>query len=520
MNTKIKNSRKKIGLKISILGAIATTFAFSACEKFLEEKPSKTSALVVTTTDQLEALLNEYKTFYSEQNRTAIFSTDDFEMNSTLYKARPTTFNMALIQFSFWDIKDLPWDTRDVYWSNEYKKIFTANMVLSYLDQVSGSETDKAILKADAHFIRAYSYFQLANTYCLPFTEQNRNELGLPIKQTTSFEELDERRPLHEVYALIENDLNEALKTTLPLNQNGVNRSWRLNKAAANGLAARYYLVLGNYQKSLDFANESLKNNSSLMDYNTEMSYGRSSNFVINPGKPDESRVTLEYPRTHNNRLDVDLTDAINWKELSYLRYLDHSSWWYIPSPDLLALYDKKNDLRYKYHIVENYSYDRTLTNPAYSYPGYVAFYKNAILSGITTAEMLLIRAECQARLGLFNEAMGSINTLRAKRMTPGEWVNLVASNKEEAIKKILEERRRELPFTQRWFDVRRYNHNEYTADDVVLSKEFYPYNATNVDVSGAIKTYTLPKGSRRYATPIPQTEIISSQGRIIQNTY
>lgn len=512
-----KLSIYKIALA-SLLGV--TALGLTSCEKFLDEKPSKTSSLVVKNTDQLFALLNEYKTFYKEPNSAAIFSTDDYHVSKNLFDARPATFGLINIQFALWDKDYVAQDTRGTYWSNEYTKIFTANLVLSALDQVSGSDSDKATLKADAHFIRAYSYFQLANTYCLPFTEQNRDELGLPLKQSTSFEELDERRPLHEVYALIESDLQEALKTTLSLRQGEQQRHWRSNKAAVNGFAARYYLTRGDYQKALDFAEKSLEDNNALMDYNTDMSYGRSANVIVGTGTPQQKTVTLQFPRTHDNRIEFDLTDITRWRELSYMRFLDHGSWWYVPSQELLALYNQEHDLRFKYHVVEDYSYDRGLINPAYSYPGYVAFFKNALISGITTAEVLLIKAESLARLGRVDDAMTAINTLRAKRLEPGSWVNLSATNQADAIKMVLEERRRELPFTQRWFDLRRLNHNDYDADDVVLTKEFYPYTASVVDRTAPSIRYTLPKGSRRYATPIPETEIISSQGRIVQNKY
>ena len=94
--------------------------------------------------------------------------------------------------------------------------------------------------------------------------------------------------------------------------------------------------------------------------------------------------------------------------------------------------------------------------------------------------------------------------------MKPGPWVDLVATGKDDAIKKVIEERRREMPFVQRWYDLRRYNNNDDPNDDVVLTRTFYPYNASNVLFNEPVKTYTLPKNSRRYATPLPKTEIIS----------
>lgn len=508
--------------KYSLLVCFAVIANLTACNKvddFLEEAPSKTTSLVVTTTDQLNALLNNYATIFSaEGNRTAIYGTDDFGLTSTLYSAGTSAWTLAAVEFSLWDINYLPDDTREGFWSGEFRKIFYANMVLEYVDKVTGPDADKAALVADAHFIRAYSYWELANTYCLPYTDANKNEAGLPIKLSISFEEPFVRQPLFKVYELIESDLTEALKTTIPLVQNGVARHWRANKAAVNGFAARYWLNRGNYQKANEYADAALAEYNRLVDYNTEMKNGNPQTVTINAGTPQQQVVTLQYPYTHNNQ--VDYTDMLGWKEFLYFRMLNHESWWYAPSQELINLYDQAHDLRFKYHYVQNYSYDRGLVKPSYSYPGYIFFFKDRIPSGPTTAEMYLTKAEALAHIGDASGAMTALNTLRAKRMTPGAWVNLTATSKDDAIQKVIEERRREMPFVQRWFDLRRYNNNEYPNDDVNLTKTFYPYTASQVQTTQPVQTYTLAKNSRRWAVPIPRTEIISSNGEIEQNKY
>ncbi|MCK7554030.1 RagB/SusD family nutrient uptake outer membrane protein [Chitinophaga sedimenti] len=300
--------------------------------------------------------------------------------------------------------------------------------------------------------------------------------------------------------------------------QEGRPRHWRANKAAVNGFAARYYLTRNNYAEAQKYAQLALDEYSVLVDYNTQMRYGRTQSVVIDPGKPESKTVVLQYPYTHDNQ--TDLTDMVGWKEFLYFRMLNHGSWWYIPSQALLNLYDKDHDLRYRYHIVENYSYDRGMINPSFDYPGYIFFFKDRLPSGPTVAEMLLIKAEALARTNKPGEAMAPLNLLRANRMTPGAWVTLVATTQDDAIAKVLEERRRELPFTQRWQDIRRYNNNEYAPDDVSLTRDFYPYTVAAVQTNEAIKTYSLPKGSRRFAQPIPRTEMVASNGVIEQNKY
>lgn len=498
---------------------ISITLLIVSCDDFLDQKPSKSTSLVPTTVEQLEYLLNNYSNFYQEGNRTAIYSTDDYGLQKELFDAKSSAYGVVAAQFGTWDTEFLPFDTRENFWSGEYRKIFTANMVLNTLPNVTGTESQKENLKLESYFIRAYSFWTLAQTYCLPYNETNKDEVGLVLKRSTSFEEPVERATLKETYDLIEADLTEALKLTTKLEMvNNKYKSWRASKAAVNAFAARYYLNRNDYAKALNYANTALQEHSVMMDYNVDMRYSS----IISNVTVGGVATRIWYPYTHDNQ--TDFTDMMEWKEQYYFRMLYHESWWYIPSTQLLSLYDKTYDLRYKYHMVKNYSFDRGLTSPAYEYPGYIFFFKDRIPSGPTVAEMHLIKAECLARQNKVSEAMSAVNILRAKRMdknAPLNIINLSATSKDEAIARILEERRREMPFTQRWNDIRRLNGNEDSNDDVgQITRSFYGFTSAAISASLGLKTYTLPKNSRRYAAPIPNTEIQSSNGVIKQNTY
>ena len=338
---------------------LITAIFFIACDDFLDEKPSKNSSLVITDIDQLEYLLNSYGSYYTEPNRTLIYSSDDYGLLTDLYDAKSSAYGLAGVQFATWDIEYLPLDNRERFWSGEYSKIFNANMILSNLGKVSGTAEKKEQIKQEAHLIRAMSMWNLAQTYCLPYTEANQDEMGMVLKKSTSFEEPVNRATLKETYDFIESDLEEALKLTTKIEMvNNKYRSWRGSKGAANAFAARYYLNRNDYTNSLKHADVALQEHKVLMNYNTDMKYSDIPSNVTVEGVP----IPIKYPYTHDNQSD--LTDMLEWKEFYTFRLLNHESWWYVPSPELLSLYDKAYDLRYKYHMVENYSYDRGLTNP------------------------------------------------------------------------------------------------------------------------------------------------------------
>lgn len=503
-------------IKIIVISA-AFALSLNSCDDFLGEKPSKSTSLVPTTVEQLDYIFNSYASYYQEPALAVMMSPDTYGLLTEMTDAVSSIPGISNVQFAAWDTENLPTYSRESYFSGEYSKIFSANMVLYNLPKVSGDKAKKDQLEKEAKFIRAYSMWNLAQTYCLPYTEANKNEPGMTLKNSTSFDEFVGRATLEETYKYIEENLEAALGITNDMKiVNNKYTSWRANKAAVNGFAARYWLNRNNYEKAYNYANTALQSHNVLVNYNTDMRYSSIPSYATVNGQ----KVPILYPYTHDNQ--TDLTDMFEWKESMYFRMLYYGSWWYIPSKELMALYDHNYDLRYKYHIVDNYSYSRGMTT--LEYPGYIFFFKDRIPSGPTTAEMILIKAECLARQNKVTEAMQEVNKLREVRMdanAPASAKYLSASTKDEAIKLIIEEREREMPFTERWYDIRRLNNNEDTKDDVGdLKRVYYPYNSAVVLTTEAPITYTLPKNSRRYAAPIPQQNIDASRGVIMQNKY
>jgi hypothetical protein len=138
------------------------------------------------------------------------------------------------------------------------------------------------------------------------------------------------------------------------------------------------------------------------------------------------------------------------------------------------------------------------------TYTGGAAFSTSGsrLFSGIATDELYLTRAECYARSGNIAAAMSDLNALMSKRMKTGFFVPFTAANTSEALKLILQERRKETPFRGlRWIDLRRLNSE-----------------GANITLTRMIKgqLYTLPPNDPKYVFPIPP-DVISLTG-MVQN--
>ncbi|MDD4107936.1 MAG: RagB/SusD family nutrient uptake outer membrane protein [Prolixibacteraceae bacterium] len=484
------------------------TIIFSGCEKYLSEEPKIQAS--IQTAEQLEALVNNATEFCFDGGRGlgshdgSIFSTDDFEISMNAYESNSDQFSLSNLFYYTFKTDEISNMASDAFYSGAYRQIFQANIILRYADEVTGEESLKNELKANACFIRAYCLWVLANHYCLPYGNgENENELGLTLKKSTDYNEPLSRSTLKETYEFILNDLNEALKTT----QDDVNpdKPWLVSKKAIEAFLSRYYLFVGDYDEALIHTNNALgSTQAQLVDFHSIIA-GRKANYS-NPS------VTLNYSELN----DWSTAKFLRWKEFYIPRFTRNVAQWYIPSENLLSLFDQSNDLRYKWMMIPNGGRKFNVINPPlYRYTFF--FDGRMVPTGPTVAEMLLNKAEILARKGDISAAMTAVNLLREKRMN--NPAPLSASGKDDAIAKVLEERRRELPFVFRWYDIRRFSINDYAGDDVTVSRTFYKVSLTSVD-ENATEVYSLPVGSRRYAVPFNAIEVASSKNVILQNTY
>nr|WP_162988814.1 RagB/SusD family nutrient uptake outer membrane protein [Pedobacter schmidteae] len=482
-------------LKLSIIGL----FLLSGCKKYLAEEPRKQAS--IKTVSQLEALVDNATAFSSEANMTATYSTDDTEISRELYQKNPGAFSVDNLQYYVFKVDGVINLATDGLWTAEFKKIFTANLILSNIDQVTGDEATRLRVKADAHFIRAYSYWLLANYYCAPYAIANMNSLGLPIKKTVDYTESLKRATLKETYDFILSDIAEAQKVAY--DDVEPRRAWRISQKAISAFMSRFYLFTGDMDKSLAEANKALTtSNAKLVDLNT-LATGIPKSYS-NPA------VTLNFSELN----DWAASKFLYWSEFYYTRLTYTGSQWFLPSANLRALYDAQNDLRYKKFMIENGGRRFSVITPAAF--RYTIFGDGAYIpAGFTVAEVLLNKAEVLARKGNVAGAMDAVNTLRLKRMS--SYIALSAIDKDDAIKKVLEERRREMPFTMRWYDIRRFSVNDYPQDDITVTRDFFDVSAVGANV-GSPKTYTLD--NKRYLVPINGVELDASQKQIVQNSY
>lgn len=300
-----------------------------------------------------------------------------------------------------------------------YQLVALSNAVLDILPTTNDlSEKERNQIKGEALVHRAYAFLTMVNIHARHYDVTTASsDLGIPMPLNHNINmEIPERSTVKEVYELIIGDLNEAVNLTGELSDIRAFPS----KASAHALLARTYLYMGNFAEALSHVNKALESSDFL--YNLE-------DYLTEDGE-------LDAPSREFDSKESLLHKEVSWEfKGSAKRYVSDEFW---------ALYET-GDLRAKYYKEKDGSHYYT------NYP--------ESFSGILISEMLLTRAECNARKGDLTLALQDINEIRMHRFMAADYIELASTDKEEVMSWVLRERKIELAWVGlRWFDMKRLN--------------------------------------------------------------
>ena len=449
---------------ILLIGILSGT----SCRKYVEITPEQTK--VLTDASDYQSLL--YNTTKIEPAYYyPIFSGDD--IGTTELTWQNSLFGAAVGAYT-WSEKYYGSTEEDQDWSNAYSRIFIYNTVIDGVMGSVGNDAEKKKALSSALVHRAFDYFTLVNMYSKQYDPATAStDLGVPLLLHPKFLTDLTRPSVQAVYDQIKADLNAAIPE-LPVSPD-VNTN--PSKASAYAIMARVCLNTREFSEAERYADLSLGLKSTLLDLNV---YKATNNPVV------------PFP-----------TRTFNPEELLVKRTTTYPTSFPL-SADAESMYDKTNDLRY------------TL----FTTPGASAAASNFILSrayirfrlandgsyvGPSVPEVMLIKAECEARAGNTSATLGILNTFRKKRYNnEATYVDLTAGSPDVALHLVIDERKREfLGRGFRWFDQRR------LAKDV-------GFVSTVTRVFKTV-TYTLAPGSNRYVYPIAD-KYIALNPEITQN--
>lgn len=488
-----------------------------SCKKFLSES-SQDEVRPTTTTDLYSLLIGAAYPYKLTLDMYMDLLTDDIDCNGLPVSTNgvPVISLGAYLQngsylFRFdaamFDRNELTLTAEQNSWNNYYKLISGCNLVLDYLDKVSGPDEEKRRLQGQALCLRGFYYFRLANIYGRPYDEADSDpgtNLAVPLilNSKVSDERLT-RNTVKQVYDQVEKDLLQADE----LLQNYSSGNYRVGQLAVRALLSRFYLYKGRTEdlvRSAQYASQVIDTRPALTlltsYFTAPTTFSKAG--IYDPALSQE--VIWNYGAN-----PISNSIFVNTPYYPGITSVTNLLPSFIVSNELLNLYEKgpdsahMGDLRYTSYFVK-YNRGSGVLLP-YRVGKIDAANANLGSNGIRTAEMYLNRAEAIIRLnqqdnqtaGTLDKALSDINTLRISRYdtrnTTYQPIQIQDVNALFAFYK--EERRRELCLEEghRWFDIRRWR---------------VPVHHKYIDINGVATETDLTPGSLLYALPIPYPAI------------
>lgn len=340
-------------------------------------------------------------------------------------------------------------------WTFYYSMINNANRIIFHVDEIeNGSDEEKAVIKAQALTYRAFAYFNLVQLYAFPYPH-HKSDLGVPI-YTEPTREGKARSTVQEVYDLVVSDLTSA-ESLFDIGPDPRNNVSDVNKSVAQGILARVYLTMYNFDDAATYANKarasySLMNNAQLLSgfnlSNGEWMWGS----LLN----DEQSTPFKSFLSHMD-FEAQGYSSLGAQKLvnrfMYRNQIDTNdvriNWWLADAEGAKVRY---NQVKFRIRTPGSSATD---------------------LSYMRAAEMYLIEAEALAVLGQTGPAAALIEELVSQRF-PG--YSVAGLNQIELIKEITLQRRIEL-----WGEGLRY---------LDIKRQLY-YGATNNRLPGGLVVFT-----------------------------
>jgi hypothetical protein len=230
----------KTNINIKWVGAFVMLLTIVSCKKdFLNRPPqdkisdatfwkTENDVFVALNATYSDALGGEGATIYEDAKTDNAYGQYPWESTATVVSSGD--INSA---------SDAGWD---------FTAIRSANLLLENADKATMDAARKERYKAEARFLRAYSYLDLMNKF---------GDVPIITKTLTIAESDVKRDPKAQVYKFITDEL-DAVSKILPVSYTGgkYNDKGRVTKGAALALKARTHLYNGDWQQASDAAQQ------------------------------------------------------------------------------------------------------------------------------------------------------------------------------------------------------------------------------------------------------------------------
>ncbi|MBY0244771.1 MAG: RagB/SusD family nutrient uptake outer membrane protein [Sphingobacteriaceae bacterium] len=430
-------------------------FTFSSCKKYLDITPK--GKLIPSTEQEFLRVLNSAYAIKTNTKTLLSIRADEFMITK---EANAPDYNQYLNHFA-WDENNASEQQVSYSWDSEYKIIFYCNYIINEIEKQDNLSVGNKQILGEAHLLRAFTYFNLVNTYGAPFNEQTAaTDLAVPLIAENDLLVSRKRSSVKEIYNFITAEIEKS-KSLVSIKVFPDVEKYRFNTQSLQAFETRVNLYLGKWENTSALAEKLLSERSALVDLN------------VAGAKQPALFSSVETIQAYQPAFQsLNLLAGLNMNLDLYNTYNDD---------------DKRKAICFTEDgYLDMNTFEFIITGVSYKNIGF-----NDLSSCFRLSEIYLNAAEAYAQQDKLAEAKVKLLVLLAKRLKPTYYtkeatrINAISS-KNDLLTEIYNERARELVFEgHRWFDLRR------TKQPSI--KHIF-----------ADKTYTLTEKDARYTVKIP----------------
>lgn len=446
-------------------------------------------------------------------------------------------------------VEDRPLATNSLVkglWTSAFSGITKANIIIDKIDKVAEFGTDDASQKlkqryrAEAQFLRAFNYWYIAMAY---------GDAPLLTSGITDFSEIDpkllERKPVEEVWTLVEKDLKEAIPNLATQSELATNNELgRASKGAAQALLAKALMFQRKYDEAVPVLKDLVENGgySLVSDYGAlfrpEGEFSSENIFEVNFitqgsgwGEDCEGSIRYVYQMSRDDwgwGFNQPTQDLANEFETGDPRIIYTLNW---PKDQYVAGVEQKNSQNNPY----GYHSRKVFQLPAERPASQSCAGQNEVVFRLADMYLLYAEALLQSSAKDVNTALAYVNKVRERaNNTPKfdpervfQYYNVANTElsmrtyttDEQLLNHIWHERRVELAMEGiRWWDMVRQGRTDL-LDEYYQNWGIKKGFAEKGDLTGKFYTQWLNQlGRTEYPVyPVPQSEVDASQGYLKQ---
>lgn len=409
----------------------------SSCDKNLEPFDSKSNAVALATPSDLQIatygtyaglVISDYTRF---QHILSEYPGDNVALSGTTTDPLYNVYNYT----------DFPGNNVTTsFWRQAYKVVFSANQIIERITDGESGVLDQ--LKGENLYLRAMAHFDLVRFFGRSFPQGDGSNPGVVIMDKTNGEALPARSTVKEVYDFIIADL---LKAASLMNSDKDSRY--ASKEVAYALLSRVFLYKQDNTSAIEYANKVISSGRyELLGTEAYKTY-----FRAVPENNSETIFAIRHTQADNRLKSAigsmyyndPVTQSTGWGEMyaskAYMNLLDKYLEDVRHSFVELQLDINGDTLRrgnVPKYFINKYNWQENIAN--LSSPVYLRL-----------AEMYLIRAEANAKIGNNQLAIDDVNLIRQRAGISGAGLYSIGDlkGKNSVLEVVIEERRLELAF-------------------------------------------------------------------------